>query len=277
LSKTLFVQLSDPVNGQLLDDQALLTIKNDDAPRLTLSDSEIVVAEGTGITTTIQVTVSLEAAMSLPMSFSYMVVPGSATAAVDFEVVQDDVVMSAEKLEHVIDIHVVGDALDELDEELFYLNFTDLQNITLLEDSIPITIVDDDEPKAVLEGADISLPEGDIDTNMAVFTISLSAATEVTATVYYETADDTAVAGADYQPTSGTLVFAPGQTTQTIQVPLLSDELLEEDEQFTLLLSQPAHLLLEKTELVAMILNDDEAAPPPPPTYLVLMPVIVGP
>lgn len=274
-SKSLFMQLSDPVNGQLLDDQALLTIKNDDAPRLTLSDSQIVISEGTGITTTVKITVSLEAAMSLPMSFSYMVVPDSATAAADFEVVEDTVIMSAEKLEHVINLNIVGDAVDELDEELFYLKFTDIQNMMLLEESISITIMDDDEPTAVLSAADISLPEGDIGTHMAVFTVSLSAATEVTATVYYETADDTAVAGADYQPASGTLIFAPGQTTQTIQVPLLSDELLEEDEQFVILLSQPAHLLLEKTELVVTILNDDEDAPPP--HYIALMPVIVRP
>ncbi len=37
-------------------------------------------------------------------------------------------------------------------------------------------------------------------------------------TVAYATADDTALAGSDYVATSGTLTFAAGETSKTIQV-----------------------------------------------------------
>jgi hypothetical protein len=60
-----------------------------------------------------------------------------------------------------------------------------------------------------------------------------------TATVAYATADGTATAGSDYTATSGTLTFADGETTKTVQVPLLADTADEADETLTLTLSAP--------------------------------------
>jgi uncharacterized repeat protein (TIGR01451 family) len=53
-------------------------------------------------------------------------------------------------------------------------------------------------------------------------------------TVDYETADGTALAGQDYEATSGTLTFAPGQTTQSVPIPLLTDQISENSETLTL-------------------------------------------
>jgi hypothetical protein len=65
----------------------------------------------------------------------------------------------------------------------------------------------------------------------AVFTVTLSAASLLPVTVVYATSDGTAIAGVDYQTTSGTLTFnpttssGPGDTTKTITVPVLNDHL----------------------------------------------------
>jgi hypothetical protein len=59
-------------------------------------------------------------------------------------------------------------------------------------------------------------------------------------TVDYATADGTAVAGVDYEATSGTLVFAPGETTQSVAVPLTADKRSEKTERFTLTLANVA-------------------------------------
>ncbi len=56
----------------------------------------------------------------------------------------------------------------------------------------------------------------------------------------YATADGSASAGLDYVATSGTLTFAPGDTTATVTVPLLDDDLHEGDETFTVSLSNPS-------------------------------------
>jgi hypothetical protein len=50
------------------------------------------------------------------------------------------------------------------------------------------------------------------------FTVTLSAASTVAATVNYATADGSAQAGTDYASTSGTLTFNPGETSKTITV-----------------------------------------------------------
>jgi hypothetical protein len=52
----------------------------------------------------------------------------------------------------------------------------------------------------------------------AVFSVNLSAGAAQPVTVDFETTDGTAVAGVDYQAASGTLTFAPGETTKHISV-----------------------------------------------------------
>jgi len=62
--------------------------------------------------------------------------------------------------------------------------------------------------------SDATVTEGS--TANAVFTVALSNAYSKPVTVNYATADAGAVAGSDYQAVSGTLTFAPGETTKTI-------------------------------------------------------------
>ena len=71
------------------------------------------------------------------------------------------------------------------------------------------------------------------------FTVSLTSAATETVTVDYATADlpNNAVAGVDYLATSGTLTFAPGETTKTVTVSLIGDTLEEFTEQVYLNLS----------------------------------------
>jgi VCBS repeat-containing protein len=76
-------------------------------------------------------------------------------------------------------------------------------------------------------------------TEQAIFTVSLSAASQDTISVHYATQDGTAKAGTDYEGNSGTITFAPGQTTATISVPIIGTELTQHNETFTLNLSNP--------------------------------------
>jgi chitinase len=77
-------------------------------------------------------------------------------------------------------------------------------------------------------------------------------------TVRYTTQDGTATAGSDYQAQSGTLTFAPGETTKTVQIAIYGDRTLEADESFQLLLSDPTGNALISDPLgVGLIINDD--------------------
>ena len=114
--------------------------------------------------------------------------------------------------------------------------------------------------------ADVRAPEGNAGAADATFTVTLSAASAQTVTVQYATADGTATAGSDYTARSGTLTFAPGQTTQPILVPILGDLVDEPDETFRVVLSAPTGATLARAEAVGTIADDDDAAPTATPT-----------
>jgi hypothetical protein len=76
---------------------------------------------------------------------------------------------------------------------------------------------------------------------LSQFTVYLSGASEQNITVQYATANGTATAGSDYQPTSGTLTFTPGVVAQPVNVSVLSDASVEGNETFFVNLSNPAN------------------------------------
>ena len=68
------------------------------------------------------------------------------------------------------------------------------------------------------------------------FPVQLSIASSQETAVQYATGSSTAVAGQDYEATSGTLTFPAGTTEQTIRVPIIDDDVVEEEETFTIIL-----------------------------------------
>jgi hypothetical protein len=107
-----------------------------------------------------------------------------------------------------------------------------------------------------LSVADASRAEGG---GGVVFTVTLSAASTLPVTVGYATDNVTAIAGADYAATSGTLTFAPGITSRTVTIPLLADVLDEDNETFRLVLNSPNGATLNDGEGIGTILDDDTA------------------
>jgi chitinase len=101
--------------------------------------------------------------------------------------------------------------------------------------------------------------EDDSGTSTAVFNISLSAATHTaTAQVTYATGDGSATtADADYNATTGTLSFGPGQTSKTVAVMVNGDVTFEPNETFLVLLSNATHAILADSQGGGTIANDD--------------------
>jgi hypothetical protein len=87
---------------------------------------------------------------------------------------------------------------------------------------------------------DATVTEGHDGTREATFTVTLSAPSTQTVTVGYATANGTASAGSDYESTSGTLTFAPGETSKTVTVPVVGDRAPEPNETFSVRLSSPS-------------------------------------
>ncbi|MCY2991124.1 MAG: FG-GAP-like repeat-containing protein [Planctomycetota bacterium] len=99
--------------------------------------------------------------------------------------------------------------------------------------------------------------EWDAGASPYTFTVNLSAASPQPVTVQYTTVAGTATAGLDYQTTTGTLTFHPGQTSQTVTVSVLGDVLNEDNETFSLVLSNASGARITKTQGIGTIVDDD--------------------
>jgi CSLREA domain-containing protein len=104
---------------------------------------------------------------------------------------------------------------------------------------------------------DISATEGDTGTKTLTFTVSLSAASGVTVTANFATADNTATAGSDYVAQSGTVTFNPGDTSKTIGITINGDQTFEPNETFSVNLSNATNATISDSQGVGTILNDD--------------------
>ena len=77
----------------------------------------------------------------------------------------------------------------------------------------------------------------DEDAGTVTLTVELDPASTGTVTVHFATRDSAAKAGEDYTTTSDTLTFTAGQTSKTITVPILNDDVYENNESFFRLIS----------------------------------------
>lgn len=105
----------------------------------------------------------------------------------------------------------------------------------------------------------VTLPEGNGDTTGFVFTVTKTGASASSSTVTFATANGTATAGSDYTAVSGTLTFAPGDTTMTITVPVTGDTSVEANETFTVTITAGTNATVSTATGTGTITNDDAA------------------
>lgn len=91
-------------------------------------------------------------------------------------------------------------------------------------------------------------------------TVSLSRSSSAPVSLRYSTTDVTATAGSDYTPAAGTLTFAPGETTKSIEIAIVDDGIDEGDEVLTLSLGDVVNATPGRSQAYVRILDDD---PPP--------------
>jgi hypothetical protein len=104
---------------------------------------------------------------------------------------------------------------------------------------------------------DVTVSEGNTGDVAGDFTVTLSAASTEAITIAYATSNGTATSGSDFNSTSGTLTFAPGETSETITVPVIGDRLAEPNETFVVSLSDPTNATIADGQGVGTILDDE--------------------
>src|SRR5262249_16752756 len=171
---------------------------------------------------------------------NWATVAGTATAGSDFIAASGTVLfVLGGVMTRRIQLSIVGDNVPE-PTETFTVQLSSPANATLATSTATVTNVTDDiPPHASIAGGTVS--EGtNGTTTAATFTVTLSFAPMTPVTLSWSTADGTATAASgDYIAASGTLPFAPGQTSKNISVTVNGDTLFEPNETFTVTLSNP--------------------------------------
>jgi hypothetical protein len=126
-------------------------------------------------------------------------------------------------------------------------------------DTVSILLNDGTWPAVVpwIKVSDASVKEGNSGTVAANFTVTLTAASPDPVTVQFTTSPVTATAGTDYQSVTTTVTFAPGETSQTVSVPVIGDRLPEFNETFLVTLSNATNGSIYDGQGTGTILDDE--------------------
>jgi large repetitive protein len=256
----LTVTLSNPGNAGLGDDQATGTISNDDAVPAISIDDQATDEGNTGDTPVLTLNVTLSNPSDQTVTVGYATTDGTAlTIDGDYEAASGTVTFVPGDTAETVNVTIDGDDTLELDET-FTVDLSGESGATLAVGQGTGTITNDDAVPAVSVG-DASVLEGDAGDATLSFDVSLSQISTITATVNYALVDDTAtVADGDYDAASNTLTFAPGEDTKQVDVTVHGDVTYENDETFTLALSDPSGTTIDVDTATGTITNDD--APP---------------
>jgi Calx-beta domain/FG-GAP-like repeat len=254
--ESFFVNLSNPTYAQLDSTQALGIIE-DDEPYVSIDGGGAVV-EGNSGTKNVTFTVTLSAASDAPVTVTYATADGSATAGSDYQAQNGTLTFAPGETSKPITVLVNGDRIGEANEA-FFVVLSNPGNATIADGTGQGTgTILDDEPHISI--SDVTKKEGNgKKTVLFTFTVTLSAAYDQAVTMSYRTVDGTATtSNNDYTAKTGTLTFAPGETTKTITIEVKGDSKKETDEYFYLdLFGNSSNALFTKKRGIGTILNDD--------------------
>ena len=256
--ETFSVTLTNPEGATLADDTATGTIEDDDdtaLPALSIADADPV-TEGA----TAQFEVTLSAESQQVVTVAYATADGTAVEDADYTQTSGTLTFAAGETTKTIPVPTIDDDEQE-SEEHFIVTLSSPEGATLDDSSGQGTITDNDGDGPALPQlsiTDASAAEG----GTVQFTVTLTGTSNQTVTVDFQTGDGTAKAGSDYTAASGTVTFTAGETTRSISVATLEDTIREEDETFSVTLTNPEGATLADDTATGTITDDDDTALP---------------
>jgi hypothetical protein len=234
----------------------------DNEPRLGINSASA--TEGNAGTTTMTFTVTLSAAYDEPVTVGYSTSNGSATAGNDYESANGTLTFAPGETTKTVTVTVNGDRLSESDESL-YVVLSGASGNAMITNSYGYGTIRDDEPRISIGSA--SVTEGHRGLKAMTFTVSLAVAYDEVVTVDFATQSYSgyyyATAGQDFEAASGTLTFAPGETSKTITVWVKGDKKREPNESLYVLLSNASsNATIVNAYGWGTIVNDDNGNGP---------------
>lgn len=233
------------------------------SPQISITPVELPVIEGNTGTIDYAFTVTLDKPSTQEITVNYTTNDGTATLA-DNDYVDNDgsLVFPANPFgenaptSQTITVQGNGDVIAELDET-FTVTIESPNTVGIVEGTATGTIVND-EPLPSISIGDVSVNEAD---GQATFTITASEASGLAISFDVVTTDGSAIAGSDYTAFNQTVEIPIGETSVTVDVPIVEDLQPEPDEVFTVTLQNAVGIDADNSILTATgtIVNDDFA------------------
>jgi hypothetical protein len=224
-------------------------LENQNIPEVSISDAagDEGDTEGGGA----QFNVTLSESTLLTVWVVYETRNGTAVAPDDYAADSDTLYFFEGETQQSIFIPFTGDTAPE-GNETFSVVLTEADNATIADGTGTGTIRDDDG--VLLSISDVTVAES---AGQASFTVSVTPDAVEDVTIDYMTTDGSATAGEDYTAVEGSLVIPAGSSSATLDVPILNDALDEEEESFTVVLSNPVAAILSDDTGVGTITDND--------------------
>ena len=257
--ETFFVNLSNPTNASIADNQGLGTIIDDDDPPTVSFNAAT--SSGSESTTTVSLPVSLAAASGRIVTVDYAVTGGSATGGgVDYTLASGTLSFAPGVISQNIGIAVMNDTLYEGDETIS-VTLSSPTNASLgAITNHTYTVLDNDNPPTV--SFTVASSSGAESVSPANLAVSLSNPSIYPVTVDYAVSGGNATGGGvDFTLPDGTLTFAPGVTTQNIAIDIVDDALDEPNETILVTVSNPTNATLGATTTRTYTITDNDNPP----------------
>ncbi len=260
-NETINIALSNPTGGATVGSpgaSVLTILDNDSQPSVSIND--VTRAEGNSPNQMLfDVTLSNSTGQTVTVNFA--TANGTATAGSDYTAIGSTLLtFNAGETSKQIGVNIIGDFTIEPDET-FFVNLSSVTNASIFDSQGVGTLLNDDSAGVIqFASANFSVNEG---TPQAVVTVTRTGGISSGVSVQFFSNDGSATSGQDYSRVSGALVFAPDQTTQTFNIPIINDQVDEGDETVNLALGNPtggATLGLPINAILTIVDND------PPPT-----------
>ena len=239
-----------------ITDVGLLTIKDDDASQISVSDQTLAEAS-----TNMTFTVSLDKSEIAPITVDYATSDGTAEAGSDYTSVSGTLTFASGETSKSVIVPISGDNTLEADES-FSVTLSNVTGTANLLDGSGTGVIENDDAASVTI-ADVAANE---DAGTVTVTASLNNGVQGGFTVNASTTDGTATTtDSDYTAISGevlTFVGTAGET-QAFDITLGTDTKLEANETLTVAMSTLAATTLAvdiTDQATVTITNDDDAS-----------------
>ena len=244
------LSLSDFVNASQAGTplSATGTILDDDLPSVSIEALAESVPEGTPARFRLTRVSRLGTRLTVPVTVSETgdFLAGAAPTSVTF---------AANSVEATLALLTVDDVLDEMDGTIEVTMGEGNEYVITGPRTVRMLVSDNDAMPAVrIGGGRVEEDAGEI-----TLPVSLRGASAYPVSVTWMTADMTAQAGTDYQASSGRFTFGPGETEGIVRIAVLNDLVPEEDETFSVTLSNPTNAVLDQESSATVTIVDDDA------------------